>query len=106
VKGAGAPARFAIDQTAADGWQVLGEIDFAAGGEQWVHLGDNTGEATAAAAQLVFDAVRLTRVDAAPPTMTPPPTTTGGDAGGCTTGSGAGLATIALWVFVRRRRRR
>jgi lysozyme len=105
VKGAGAPASFAIDQTAADGWQVLGEIDFAAGGGQWVHLGDNTGEATAAAAQLVFDAVRLTRVDTAPPTMTPPPPNDG-DTGGCATGSGAGLATIALWLFVRRRRLR
>lgn len=107
VKAAGAPARFAIDQSTADGWQVLGELDFAAGGAQWVHLGDNTGEATATAAQLVFDAVRLVRVDAAPPTMTPPPATTDDvGTGGCTTGSGAGLATIAWWLAVRRRRLR
>src|SRR5436190_15897686 len=33
---------FVVDQSHADGWQVLGELDLAAGGDQWVHLSDNT----------------------------------------------------------------
>jgi lysozyme len=52
-----------LDQTAVDGWQVLGEIDFAAGGHQLIHLADNTGEPVGDNVQLVFDGVRLTRVD-------------------------------------------
>jgi len=52
-----------IDQTAADGWQTLGTFQFAAGGDQWIHLSDNTGEASSENAQLVFDAIRLTPLD-------------------------------------------
>ena len=36
-----------IDQTAAGNWLRLGAYDFAAGDAQFVHLGDNTGEASA-----------------------------------------------------------
>jgi hypothetical protein len=80
-----------IDQTAADGYQSLGEFDFAQGAHQFVHLGDNTGE-HASGIQLVFDAVRLTRIDDggkgdAPTEMPSPP----GGGGGCSTGGGAGL---------------
>lgn len=101
VQAAGTPTTFVIDQTAADGWQALGDLDFAAGGKQWIHLADNTGELVAANAQLVFDAVRLTRLDA----DLPPPTSPPADQGGCTTGPGAGLWMIAMWLGVRRRRR-
>jgi hypothetical protein len=52
-----------LDQTAVDGWNELGEIDFAAGSDQWVHVGDNTGEPSETQTRLVCDAVRLTRVD-------------------------------------------
>jgi hypothetical protein len=51
-----------IDQTAVDGFQSLGTFAFAAGPGQSVHLGDNTGEASGTV-QLVFDAVRVTRVE-------------------------------------------
>lgn len=51
-----------LDQTAVDGWQSLGEFDFAQGPHQYVQLGDNTGEPGSAMIQLVFDAVRLTPV--------------------------------------------
>jgi hypothetical protein len=51
-----------LDQTAVDGWQSLGEFDFAAGAHQYVELGDNTGEPNSDDVQLVFDAVRLTPV--------------------------------------------
>ena len=48
-----------IDQTAAGNWLRLGAYDFAAGDAQFVHLGDNTGEASATNTQLVFDAIRV-----------------------------------------------
>jgi GH25 family lysozyme M1 (1,4-beta-N-acetylmuramidase) len=64
IIGASGMTAATIDQSAVDGWQTLGTFDFAAGGNQSIHLGDNTGEAGSAMAQLVFDAVRLTRVDA------------------------------------------
>ncbi|HTJ45415.1 MAG TPA: GH25 family lysozyme [Kofleriaceae bacterium] len=69
-----------VDQTAADGWQVIGEYDFAAGGKQSIHLGDNTGEPLAGNVQLVFDAVRVTRIDA--------PGGGGGSNGGGSNGGG------------------
>ncbi|HEY3803528.1 MAG TPA: murein L,D-transpeptidase catalytic domain family protein [Kofleriaceae bacterium] len=51
-----------LDQTAVDGWQTLGELDFAQGPDQYVQLGDNTGEPGSEMIQLVFDAVRVTAV--------------------------------------------
>lgn len=60
---AGATETFPLDQTAADGWQTLAELEFAAGGSQSVHVGDNTGEPLANNVQLVFDGLRLTRLD-------------------------------------------
>ena len=67
-----------IDQSASDGWQTLGNYTFAAGGDQYLHLADNTGEPVANNVQLVFDAARLTRV------------TDGGDGSGSGSGSGDG----------------
>jgi lysozyme len=90
-----------LDQSAADGWQALGEVDFAAGGGQSIHLGSNTGESPSASAQLVFDGVRLVRVDDG---------AGGGDdqgatASGCATTGRAGLPVAVAALFVRRRRR-
>jgi len=109
VQAAGRPTSFVIDQAAADGWHTLGDVDFAAGGRQWIHLADNTGEPVAANAQLVFDAVRLTRIadDAPPPPPEPPLPPLGGSEAnaGCTAAPGAGLWLLAIWLGVRRRRR-
>lgn len=103
-----------IDQTAVDGYQTLGEFDFAAGGDQSLHIGDNTGETHL---QLVFDAVRLTRIESSDDGKEDDGTT-GGDAdsdgddesnaSGCsTTGGGSGaLLAFALLGVCRRRRAR
>ncbi len=84
-----------VDQTAVDGWQTLGDFDFAAGGDQRVHLGDNTGEPVADNVQLVFDAVRLTPVDRSGAPVDPgapmDPTDPAKPSAGCSTGGGAGL---------------
>ncbi len=94
-----------VDQSAADGWQTVGEYDFAAGGHQYVHLGDNTGETAATNTQLVFDAIRLTLTganydgsgsDAAP-----------GNRAGCdATGSSGGALTFGLVLGLAAFRRR
>jgi GH25 family lysozyme M1 (1,4-beta-N-acetylmuramidase) len=48
-----------LNQKAANGFRTLGEFTFAAGGNQKIHLADNTGEANT---KIVFDAIRLTRL--------------------------------------------
>ena len=100
VNAGGAQTAVTIDQTAVDGWQSLGDFAFAAGGDQSIHLGDNTGEASSANAQLVFDAVRITPVPAPEPAPPPP-------GGGCSTGGGSAGALLGLaTLLVRSRRRR
>jgi GH25 family lysozyme M1 (1,4-beta-N-acetylmuramidase) len=85
VVAAGARTSHVVDQTARDGWQLLGDVAFAAGGGQYVHLGDDTGEA-GGATRLVFDAVRLTRRDG------PAGGGDAGDVGGGDGGDGGGAA--------------
>jgi len=112
----GTANKVTIDQTAVDGYQSLGEFDFAAGGDQSVHVGDNTAEATHP--QLVFDAVRLTRVaadgsgdDGGGPADDGGGSGSGdgdpGDPGGCSTTrtSSSALLGFALLGVLRRRRR-
>ena len=88
-----------IDQSASDGWQSLGEFQFADGGHQWVHLADNTGEPVAGNVQIVFDAVRVTRLDGSGPgsdqgSAVDDPMKHGG---GCNAGGGASVSW-ALWM--------
>lgn len=104
VHAAGGETAVQIDQTAVDGWQALGDFTFAAGADQWINLGDNTGEATQE--QLVFDAIRVTPVagtnfgsDATPPEMT-------AESGGCSTTRGSTAAFAFGLVLALRRRRR
>ncbi len=52
-----------VDQRGKDGFVVIGTFDFAAGGDQSVIVGDNTG---ASGEQVVFDAVRVTPTTPAP----------------------------------------
>ncbi|MEZ4368293.1 MAG: GH25 family lysozyme [Kofleriaceae bacterium] len=111
----GATSEVTLDQTAVDGWQLLGEFDFAAGAhDQLVHLADNTGEPGATETRLVLDAVRLTRLDA--PIEDPDDEEEPGDdepgdddTGGCSAGgrsSGAGWLLVGGVALGMRRRRR
>jgi hypothetical protein len=105
VAHAGATDEVVIDQSASpDDFVLLGDFDFAAGGEQNLMLGDNTGEGGDAEKSLLFDAVRVT----------PEEDEAGGSGllGGCSAaGGGSGGACLVLVVFVgllsasRRRRR-
>ena len=90
-----------VDQSAVDGWNPVGELDLVAG-MQSIRVDDNTGEPNATETIIVFDALRLTRVDEPEP---------GGDdevGSGCATG-GPGSLAIGLFALVlvsRRPRRR
>jgi MYXO-CTERM domain-containing protein len=71
-----------LNQSAADGWRPLGTFFFGAGGEQQIRLDDVTGEPAGEARRLVFDAIRLTRVDGQ-----------GGAGGASSTGAGASASS-------------
>jgi lysozyme len=115
VRHAGVVDTAPLDQAAADGWQVVAELDFDAGGHQWIHLADNTGEPRSAEVQLAFDAVRLTRVGPFTQPPLPPdpePEEPEGDptrvalSGGCDAGGAAGPAVAMSALAIRRGRRR
>ena len=75
-----------VDQSAVDGWNLLGEFEFEAGGHgQFIRVDDNTGEPNSTDTQIVFDALRFTLVtkdDGEPGDGDEPPA--GDDAAGCT----------------------
>ena len=91
-----------VDQSAVDGWNLVGEFDFVAGGNgQYVRVDDNTGEANATNTQIVFDALRFTRVEDG---VEPPPPA-GAETGGCTTsGKNSSWLVLVLALLLRRRR--
>lgn len=98
---AGATDTVTIDQTAVDGWTMLGDFDFAAdGSDEHVELGDNTGTSMQ---KLVFDAIRVTSLDAVPPGDDMPE---GGDHGGCAAAGGGGGILLAFGILAISRRRR
>ncbi len=85
VTHAGQTESIVADQSQADGWLALGELAFAAGGGQSVRLDDNTGEPFSGMTRIVFDAVRLTRLDAPAGDET-------GESGGTEGGTGEGTS--------------
>ena len=53
---------FVVDQSQSEGWTlVANRVWFTGTEEEFVHLGDNTGEPVEEQIQIVFDAIRLTR---------------------------------------------
>lgn len=56
---AGTSSLIQVDQSSASGWVDLGEFNFAADGDQWLRLNDNTGESWDLQLRLVADAVRI-----------------------------------------------
>ncbi len=106
VQHGGASDEVVLDQSAAaDDFVDLGTFDFAAGGDQHVLLGDNTGEGGDAETSLLFDALRVTPAGAEEESS-------GGFIGGCSAAGGGGSAGAALLlvlaaiVSASRRRRR
>jgi len=85
-------SRVTIDQSAVDGWSLIGDFDFVAGGHgQSIRLDDNTGEPNETNTQIVFDAVRFTHVEPDPEVPDPEPA-------GCASTHGDGSLVVLLLV--------
>lgn len=93
------PTSATLDQSAVDGWNPLGEFEFAAGGGQWIRLDDNTGEPNSTNTKIVFDALRFTRIE--PEEVSDAPDD---PAGGCATtrGNGSLVALLLLGILLSR----
>ena len=90
-----------VDQSAVDGWNLVGEFEFSAGDGQSIRVDDNTGEANATNTRIVFDALRFTRVE--DPAVDEPPVSD--EAGGCSSHGGASwLSLLLVALFAWRRR--
>lgn len=68
VRHAAGESPVALDQSASDGWVSLGEFQFDAETDHTVRLADNTGEPADGDVMIVYDAIRVTRLDGAEPT--------------------------------------
>jgi hypothetical protein len=62
VRADGVDTDVIINQGAASGWTSLGEYTFAAGGDQWVRVNDDSTSSVASSQHIAIDALRLTRV--------------------------------------------
>ncbi len=100
VSHSGANDEVVIDQNGSpDDFVLLGDFDFAAGGEQNIMLGDNTGEGGDAETSLLFDAVRVTPAE--------DEASGSGLLGGCSAaGGGGGGSCLVLFALVSASRRR
>ena len=83
----------AVDQSAANGWFALGDFELTGAGDEYVMLGDNTGEPSTGDTKLLFDAIRAQALDQ--------------DGGGCcdATRDARGSILLALLVVLRVRSR-
>ncbi|HEY5927637.1 MAG TPA: GH25 family lysozyme [Kofleriaceae bacterium] len=94
----------AVDQSAVDGWNVIGEHAFVAGSNgQYIRLNDNTGEPASTETKIVFDALRFTLVDDGAADGDPAPDDEP-SSGGCSS-SGGSSVWLVLAAFLLRRRR-
>lgn len=85
IKHGGQSSKKTLDQSAKDGWQSLGVFAFTKGAAQSLRLDDNSGEAVSLKRKLVFDAIRLTRINGG----------TGGTGGSGTAGSAGSAGAVA-----------
>jgi hypothetical protein len=66
LQGAGLDQRVVVDQTAVNGFVLVAELDLPTS-PTTVFIGDDTGEPLASDRRIVFDALRVTRLDLPPP---------------------------------------
>lgn len=52
-----------VNQSAESGWVHLGDLQFTAASDHWVRLDDDTGESVDLEVSIVYDALRVTRLD-------------------------------------------
>lgn len=63
VRHAGGDTVVPVNQSMHDGWVSLGEFAFNAASDHSIRLDDNTGESPDADVMIVYDALRITRLD-------------------------------------------
>jgi len=94
ISHAGGETLAPVNQSSEGGWVSLGDLEFTAATNHWVRLDDDTGESVDLEVSIVYDALRVTRLDGGPD---PDPDTgldTGLDTGGGGTSSpGTGSAS-------------
>lgn len=73
VRASGAEQATRVNFSAAGEWILIGEYDFAAGGNQWVAIEDNTGENRDLERQIVVDSIRILPVREPEPEPMPEP---------------------------------
>lgn len=73
VRANGAEQGTRVDFRAEGEWILVGEYDFAAGGDQWVAIEDNTGEDRDLERQIVVDSIRVQPVGPPEPEPMPEP---------------------------------
>jgi len=94
-----------VDQSAVDGWNLIGDFDFVAGGDgQYIRVADNTGEPESSETKIVFDALRFTPLDSSG--NVDDPDGDGMAAAGCSSTFAPSWCLAAALLFVRRRRTR
>jgi hypothetical protein len=92
---AGVSDEVVLDQSAAgDDFVSLGEFEFAAGGDQHVMLGDNTGEGGESETSLLYDALRIS------PAGGDEESGGGSFIGGCALGGGSGGGGAAALLLL------
>jgi len=83
-----------VDQSANDGWFALGDFEFSGEGDEFIALGDNTGEPAAMDIKLLFDAVKVESLDRG-----------GGCCGASSHPASALLLALVVLALIGRRRR-
>jgi lysozyme len=73
VRHSGGESPVLVDQSGNDGWVSLGEFQFDAATDHTIRLDDNTGDLPESDVMLVYDAVRVTRLDGDEPDPTGEP---------------------------------
>lgn len=92
-----------VDQSAVDGWNLIGDFDFVAGGHgQFIQVDDNTGEPNSTNTKIVFDALRFTRLTDSGSVEDPEDMS---GAAGCSTTSAPSWCLLGAVLLLRRRRR-
>jgi len=106
-----------VDQTAIDGFQVVGTFEFGAGEGQQVRIDDNTGEPNGDEIAIVADALRITPENVTPmepvdpmepmepvdpPSFMPDASVRPLPDGGCTVGAGSpgSQSSLSWWALI------
>jgi GH25 family lysozyme M1 (1,4-beta-N-acetylmuramidase) len=90
ISHAGGETLAPVNQSSASGWVSLGDLQFDAATNHWVRLDDDTGESVDLEISIVYDALRVTRLDGGSETTSGDTGLDSGGGGESSPGSGPG----------------